>query len=70
VVLDAIIRVGITTAVNGVERLNKVLLSWINGLGNLYHRLGHGFTDKWVKDTNLGLNPFIGIWFINTCNID
>jgi hypothetical protein len=27
----------------------------MNELGNLSHRLGRGFTDEWVKDTNLGL---------------
>jgi hypothetical protein len=55
VVLYAIIWVGITTVVYGVGRLNKVLLSWINGLGNLYHRLGCGFTNKLVQDTSLDL---------------
>jgi hypothetical protein len=40
-----------------VGRLNIVLLSWINGLRNLYHRLGRGFTDKLVQDTILDLQP-------------
>jgi hypothetical protein len=35
VVLDAIIWVEITMRVHGIGRLNRVLLSWINGLGNL-----------------------------------
>jgi hypothetical protein len=45
--------------VHGVDRLNRVFAFGINGLGNLSHRLGRGFTDEWVKDTNLGLKLFL-----------